>query len=277
MAELPDSAVWEGVQREAPAGHRRQGICGFWRSPPRTRIGMIFAAAESRRAYVELIEAAIAQLDLDTNAGATCVVTPHGVRIRRPNKLNQGAYLAGKSARIFALVSACSAPTALPAAARLAKPRELARIVLCATRIPERRKRARVGGIAYLIISLFIISLLAGRQNAPGTLAGDGRASGRGLRVEFLMNSRVFEEETLRGRTACSVACMLRWQSPRLCYSSPDDPPPLDCRRVLRRPRSPCRRARSSSRSRTLVTRGSGVRGRTAAIRLTSYRGRRCR
>jgi hypothetical protein len=34
-----------------------------------------------------LIEAAIAQLDLDTNAGATVVVTSHGVRIRRPNKL----------------------------------------------------------------------------------------------------------------------------------------------------------------------------------------------
>jgi predicted nuclease of predicted toxin-antitoxin system len=87
---FPDSAVWEGVQPEKRwlvTGDK--GFADLRAYPPGTHIGVILLRPqeESRRAYVRLIEAAIAQLDLDTNAGATVVVTPHGVRIRRPNKL----------------------------------------------------------------------------------------------------------------------------------------------------------------------------------------------
>jgi hypothetical protein len=87
--------------------------------------------------------------------------------------------------------------TALPAAARLAKPRELARIVLVRYQDPKRRKRARVGGIAYLIISLFIIPyLLVAKMHQERWLVMAALV-GVVSAVEFLMNSRVFEEETL--------------------------------------------------------------------------------
>jgi hypothetical protein len=87
--------------------------------------------------------------------------------------------------------------TALPAAARLAKPRELARIVLVRYQDPKRRKRARVGGIAYLIISLFIIPyLLVAKMHQERWLVMAALV-GVVSAVEFLMNSRVFDEETL--------------------------------------------------------------------------------
>jgi hypothetical protein len=87
--------------------------------------------------------------------------------------------------------------TALPAAARLAKPLELARIVLVRYQDPKRRKRARVGGIAYLIISLFIIPyLLVAKMHQERWLVMAALV-GVVSAVEFLMNSRVFEEETL--------------------------------------------------------------------------------
>jgi hypothetical protein len=87
--------------------------------------------------------------------------------------------------------------TALPAAARLAKPLELARIVLVRYQDPKRRKRARVGGIAYLIISLFIIPyLLVAKMHQERWLVMAALV-GVVSAVEFLMNSRVFDEETL--------------------------------------------------------------------------------
>ena len=87
--------------------------------------------------------------------------------------------------------------TALPAAARLAKPRELARIVLVRYQDPKRRKRARMGGIAYLIISLFIIPyLLVAKMHQERWLVMAALV-GVVSAVEFLMNSRVFDEETL--------------------------------------------------------------------------------
>src|ERR1035438_2381446 len=54
--------------------------------------------------------------------------------------------------------------TALPAAARLAKPRELARIVLMRYQDPKRRKRARIGGLIYLGLSLLAIPFLLRAQ-----------------------------------------------------------------------------------------------------------------
>ena len=87
--------------------------------------------------------------------------------------------------------------TALPAAARLAKPRELARIVLARYQDPKRRKRARMGGIAYLITSLFIIPyLLVAKMHQERWLVMAALV-GVVSAVEFLMNSRVFDEETL--------------------------------------------------------------------------------
>ena len=87
--------------------------------------------------------------------------------------------------------------TALPAAARLAKPRELARIVLVRYQDPKRRKRARVGGIAYLIISLFIIPYLLVAKMQQERWLVMAALVGVVSAVEFLMNSRVFDEETL--------------------------------------------------------------------------------
>ena len=87
--------------------------------------------------------------------------------------------------------------TALPAAARLARPRELARIVLLRYQNPKRRKRARIGGIAYLVISLFAIPFLIvapvhqERWLVMAVLVGMVSA------LEFLFNSRVFDEEVL--------------------------------------------------------------------------------
>ena len=87
--------------------------------------------------------------------------------------------------------------TALPAAARLARPRELARIVLIRYQNPKRRKRARIGGIAYLVISLFAIPFLIvapvhqERWLVMAVLVGMVSA------LEFLFNSRVFDEEAL--------------------------------------------------------------------------------
>jgi predicted nuclease of predicted toxin-antitoxin system len=85
----PDSAVWEGVQREKRwlvTGDK--GFADLRVYAPGTHAGVILLRPqeESRRSYVQLAAAAIAQLDLERNAGATVVVTQHGLRIRRPSK-----------------------------------------------------------------------------------------------------------------------------------------------------------------------------------------------
>jgi len=87
--------------------------------------------------------------------------------------------------------------TALPAFARLARPRELAQIMLVRYENPKRRKRARIGGAVYLAMALLatpflwrspihqqrwlVIALLVGAVSA----------------VEFLINSRTFGEDEL--------------------------------------------------------------------------------
>lgn len=87
--------------------------------------------------------------------------------------------------------------TALPAAARLAKPRELARIVLLRYQNPKRRKRARIGGIAYLIISLFAIPFLLVAKMHQERWLVMAVLVGMVSAVEFLFNSRAFSEEVL--------------------------------------------------------------------------------
>lgn len=87
--------------------------------------------------------------------------------------------------------------TALPAAARLARPRELAHIVFLRYQNPKRRKRARIGGIVYLVLSVFAIPFLIvapihqERWLVMAVLVGMVSA------LEFLFNSRAFDEEAL--------------------------------------------------------------------------------
>lgn len=87
--------------------------------------------------------------------------------------------------------------TALPAFARLARPRDLARIMLIRYQDPKRRKRARVGGAIYLGLALLATPflLLSGMRQerwlVMALLVGAVSA------LEFLMNSRIFTEEGL--------------------------------------------------------------------------------
>jgi len=87
--------------------------------------------------------------------------------------------------------------TALPAFARLARPRELAQIMLVRYENPKRRKRARIGGAVYLAMALLATSFLwrspihQQRWLVIALLVGAVSA------VEFLINSRTFGEDEL--------------------------------------------------------------------------------
>ncbi len=87
--------------------------------------------------------------------------------------------------------------TALPAAARLARPRELARIVMLRYQNPKRRKRARVGGLIYLGLSLFAIPFLLRAQMRQERWLIIAVLVGAVSALEFLLNSRAFSEEVL--------------------------------------------------------------------------------
>ena len=87
--------------------------------------------------------------------------------------------------------------TARPAAARLLRPVELARIVLAQYQNPKRRKRARIGGIAYLIISIFIIPFLLIAKMHQERWLIMAVLVGMVSAIEFLMNSRVYSEDVL--------------------------------------------------------------------------------
>ncbi len=87
--------------------------------------------------------------------------------------------------------------TALPALARLARPRELARIVLLRYQDPKKRKRARIGGMVYLGLSVVAIPyLLRARMHEERWLVM-AVLVGMISALEFLFNSRVFDEESL--------------------------------------------------------------------------------
>ena len=89
------------------------------------------------------------------------------------------------------------AVTALPAIARLARPRELAQIMLVRYQNPKRRKRARVGGIIYLALAMLGIPFLwrsplhQQRWLVMALLVGAVSA------IEFIFNSRTFAAEEL--------------------------------------------------------------------------------
>lgn len=87
--------------------------------------------------------------------------------------------------------------TALPAIARLTRPRQLARIVMVRYQNPKRRQRARIGGAIYVGLSLIAVVFVV-RAHMPqerwlimAVLVGMMSA------FEFVLNSRAFNEESL--------------------------------------------------------------------------------
>jgi hypothetical protein len=87
--------------------------------------------------------------------------------------------------------------TALPAAARLARPRELARILMVRYQNPKRRKRARIGGLIYLGLSLFAIPFLLRAEVRRERWLVIAVLVGAISALEFLLDSRLFSEEAL--------------------------------------------------------------------------------
>ena len=87
--------------------------------------------------------------------------------------------------------------TALPAAARLARPRELARITLMRFQNPKRRKRARIGGLIYFGLSLFAIPFLLRARVREERWLVMAVLVGMVSALEFVLNSRLFSEDGL--------------------------------------------------------------------------------
>jgi predicted nuclease of predicted toxin-antitoxin system len=85
---MPDDVLWHRVQAE-----RRwlitadKGLVDMRSHPPGSHAGIILLRLqeESRRAYLNLAATAFERLKLDEIAGAVVVVTPRGIRIRRPS------------------------------------------------------------------------------------------------------------------------------------------------------------------------------------------------
>ena len=87
--------------------------------------------------------------------------------------------------------------TALPAFARLARPRELAQIMLMRYQNPKRRKRARIGGAIYLALALLATPFLLRSPMHQQRWLVMALLVGAVSAVEFLMNSRAFNEDDL--------------------------------------------------------------------------------
>jgi hypothetical protein len=87
--------------------------------------------------------------------------------------------------------------TALPAFARLAKPRELAQIMLFRYQNPKRRKRARIGGAVYLALALLVTPVLLRSPDHQRRWLTLALLVGAVSAVEFFMNSRAFAEDEL--------------------------------------------------------------------------------
>jgi hypothetical protein len=87
--------------------------------------------------------------------------------------------------------------TALPAAARLAKSRELARITMLRYQDPRRRKRARITGFIYLGLAFLGIPFLWRAQAHQARWLIVFLILVMLSAVESLLNSRSFDEESL--------------------------------------------------------------------------------
>jgi hypothetical protein len=87
--------------------------------------------------------------------------------------------------------------TALPAFARLARPRELARIMLVRYQNPNRRTRARIGGAVYLGLALLATPFLLRSPLQQQRWLVMALLVGAVSAIEFLVNSRAFSEDDL--------------------------------------------------------------------------------
>ena len=87
--------------------------------------------------------------------------------------------------------------TALPAFARLARPRELAQITLFRYQNPKRRKRARIGGVVYLALALLATPVLLRSGSQQQRWLVMALVVGAVSALEFFMNSRTFAEDEL--------------------------------------------------------------------------------
>jgi hypothetical protein len=87
--------------------------------------------------------------------------------------------------------------TALPAFARLARPRELAKIMLVRYQNPNRRTRARIGGAVYLGLALLATPFLLRSPLQQQRWLVMALLVGAVSAIEFLVNSRAFSEDDL--------------------------------------------------------------------------------
>lgn len=87
--------------------------------------------------------------------------------------------------------------TALPAFARMARPRELAKIMLVRYQNPNRRKRARIGGAVYLGLALLATPFLLHSPLQQQRWLVMALLVGAVSAVEFLVNSGAFSEDDL--------------------------------------------------------------------------------
>lgn len=89
------------------------------------------------------------------------------------------------------------AVTALPAVARLARPRELAQIMLARFQNPKRRKRARIGGLVYLVLAALGVPFLWRSPSHQQRWLIMALLVGAVSAIEFVLNSRTFGEDEL--------------------------------------------------------------------------------
>ncbi len=87
--------------------------------------------------------------------------------------------------------------TVLPAAARLLRPRELAKILLVRYSNPSRRKRARLGGFIFLAFSLIAMPFAIRTPRPEATWLIIALLVGGVSSLEFVLDSRLVEEERL--------------------------------------------------------------------------------
>ncbi len=87
--------------------------------------------------------------------------------------------------------------TVLPAAARLMRPRELAKILLIRYQDPGRRKRARFGGYVFLAFSIVAMPFALRTPRPEATWLIIALLVGAVSSLEFVLDSRLFEEDRL--------------------------------------------------------------------------------
>lgn len=87
--------------------------------------------------------------------------------------------------------------TVLPAAARLLRPRELAKILLIRYKDPGRRKRARIGGFLFLAVSIIAMPFAIYTRHPESRWLIIALLVGAVSSLEFVLDTRQFEEEPL--------------------------------------------------------------------------------